>query len=85
MNQQRFLKGLVSEPFCSFAGSGLEGKPVGVKPFASDFIQRYGLRSASNVQRAIEPLLKRDVIDRGNGSFVIIDRFFKVWIQKIQI
>jgi hypothetical protein len=69
MNQRRFLTGLASEPF-------------GVKPFASDFIQRYGLRSASNVQRAIEPLLERDIIDRDNGSFVIIDRFFRLWIMK---
>ena len=69
LNQRRFLKGLASEP-------------SGVKPFASDFIQRHGLRSASNAQRAIEPLLERDIIDRDNGSFIIIDRFFKIWIQK---
>jgi hypothetical protein len=71
INQRRFLRGLASEP-------------MGVKPFASDFIQRHGLRSASNAQRAIESLLERDVIDRDNGSFIIIDRFFKIWIQKIQ-
>ena len=71
MNQQRFLKGLA-------------GEPKGVKPFSSDFIHRYGLRSASNVQRAIKPLLDRDIIDRDNGSFVIIDRLFRIWIQKIQ-
>ena len=71
INQRRFLEGLASEP-------------VGVKPFASDFIQRHGLRSASNAQRAIEYLLEKDVIDRDNSFFVIIDRFFKVWIQKTQ-
>jgi hypothetical protein len=71
INQRRFLKGLAADP-------------VGVKAFASDFIQRHGLRSASNVQRAIEYLLEKDVIDRDNSSFVIIDRFFKVWIQKTQ-
>jgi hypothetical protein len=71
MNQRRFLKGLASEP-------------TGVKPFASDFLQRHGLGSASNVQRAIESLLERDVIDRNNSSFIIVDRFFKIWVQKIQ-
>jgi hypothetical protein len=71
INPRRFLKGLASEP-------------TGVKPFASDFIQRHGLRSASNAQRAIESLLERDVIDRDNSSFIIIDRFFKIWIQKTQ-
>jgi hypothetical protein len=71
MNQRRFLKGLASEP-------------TGVKPFASDFLQRHGLGSASNAQRAIESLLERDVIDRNNSSFIIVDRFFKIWVQKIQ-
>jgi AAA+ ATPase superfamily predicted ATPase len=72
MNQRRFLKGLA-------------GEPAGVQPFASDFIQRYGLRTASNVQRVVEPLLERDIIDRNNGAFLIIDRFFRIWIQKIQL
>ncbi len=71
INQRRFLRGLASEP-------------PGVRAFASDFIQRYGLRSASNAQRAIESLLERDIIDRDNGSFIMIDRFFKIWIQKTQ-
>jgi AAA+ ATPase superfamily predicted ATPase len=71
VNQRRFLTGLASEP-------------PGIRVFASDFIQRYGLRSASNAQRAIESLLERDIIDRDNGSFIISDRFFKIWIQKTQ-
>jgi hypothetical protein len=71
MNQRRFLKGLASEP-------------PGVKPFASDFIQRHGLRSASNAQRVVESLQERDVIDRDNSSFIMIDRFFKIWVQKTQ-
>ncbi len=70
-NQRRFLRGLASEL-------------PGVRVFASDFIQRYGLRSASNAQRAVESLLERDLIDRDNGSFIMIDRFFKIWIQKTQ-
>ena len=71
MNQRRLLSGLANEL-------------SGVKPFASDFIGRYRLRAASNVQRAVDSLLERDVIDYENGSFVIIDRFFKIWIQKVQ-
>ena len=71
MNQRRFLSGLANEP-------------SGVKPFASEFIQRYRLRAASNVQRAADSLLERDIIDYEDGSFVITDRFFKIWIQKVQ-
>ena len=68
-NHQRFLRGLA-----------LEAK--GVAPFSSGFIARYGLRSASNAQRAAETLLERDVVDRENGSFTITDRFLRLWIQR---
>ncbi len=69
--QKRFLKGLASEA-------------AGVKVFAGEFVSRYGLSSASNAQRAVESLLARDVIDRDNGSFLITDRFFRLWIQSAQ-
>jgi hypothetical protein len=70
--QKRFLKGLAAEP-------------AGVKVFAGEFVSRYGLSSASNAQRAVEALLGKDAIDRDNGSFVISDRFFRLWIQSVQI
>jgi hypothetical protein len=70
--QKRFLKGLAVEQ-------------SGVKVFAGEFVHRHGLSSASNAQRAIEGLLAKDVIDRDNGSFVISDRFFRLWIQSAQI
>lgn len=69
--QKRFLKGLASEA-------------AGVKVFAGEFIGRHGLSSASNAQRAVEALLAKDVIDRDNGSFLITDRFFRIWIQSAQ-
>ena len=70
--QKRFLKGLAAEP-------------AGVKVFAGEFVSRHGLSSASNAQRAVEALLAKDVIDRDNGSYVISDRFFRLWIQSVQI
>lgn len=71
VNQRRFLKGLSAEP-------------AGVKVFGGDFLHRYGLRSPSNAQRVVKALLDKDIIDRSNGSFVIIDRFFRIWINKTQ-
>jgi len=68
-NQKRFLKGLAAEP-------------AGVQPFAAEFIQQHAIRSASNAQRAVAALLEKDVIDRDNGSFVITDRFFRLWILR---
>jgi uncharacterized protein len=72
LNQTRLLKGLASEP-------------AGVKPFAGAFVRRHGLGTASNSQRAVESLLNRDLIDRDNGSFLISDRFFRIWIAKRQV
>jgi hypothetical protein len=66
-----FLKGLASEA-------------AGLKLFAGQFLSHYGLSSASNTQRAVESLLGKDVIDRENGSFLITDRFFRLWIQSAQ-
>ncbi len=71
-NQQRFLVGLTNEP-------------PGTKPFSSNFLHRYKLGPASSAQRVVESLLERDIIDHDNGSFVILDRFLRSWIQKLQI
>lgn len=70
-HQRRFLTGLAMEP-------------AGVKPFSSAFTRRYSLRSASNSQRASQALVKKDLIEPENGSFVIVDRFFRLWIREIQ-
>jgi hypothetical protein len=69
--QKRFLKGLAAEA-------------VGVKVFAGEFVSRHGLSSASNAQRAVQALLAKDIIDRDNSSFLITDRFFRLWIQSAQ-
>jgi uncharacterized protein len=71
LQQKRFLKGLAAEG-------------AGVKVFAGEFVNRHGLGSASNAQRAVDALLARDLIDRDNGSFVISDRFLRLWIQSAQ-
>jgi hypothetical protein len=70
-NQRRFLTGLAAES-------------TRAQPFASAFVRRYGLRSSSNSQRAAEALLKRSVVDRDNGTFVFLDRFFRLWVQRLR-
>jgi hypothetical protein len=69
-HQRRFLAGLALEP-------------PGVKPFSSAFTRRHGLRSASNAQRASQALVERDLIDPENGTFVIVDRFLRLWIRRL--
>jgi type II secretory pathway predicted ATPase ExeA len=71
LSQKRLLKGLAAEA-------------TGVKVYAGEFVTRHGLGSASTAQRAVSGLLAKDVIDRDNGSFLITDRFFRLWIQSAQ-
>ena len=71
LSQKRLLKGLAAEA-------------TGVKVFAGEFVNRHGLGSPSNAQRAVHALLAKDIIDRDNGSYLITDRFFRLWIQSAQ-
>ncbi len=69
-NQRRFLVGLAREE-------------APVEPFSASFVKTYGLGTASSAQRAAEALLERDVVDRDDGSFVIGDRFLRIWLQRV--
>ncbi len=69
-NEQRFLRGLADR----------ETLP---QPFSSDFTRQYGLRSASNSQRAADSLVAKDLIEREAASFVINDRFLRLWISQL--
>lgn len=71
-NQQRFLVGLTDEH-------------NRMKPFSATFLRRYRLGTASSAQRVVDTLLERDIIDHEGRSFIILDRFFRMWIQKVQI
>ena len=47
---------------------------------ASDFREEYNLGAASSVQRTVESLLDKDLIDKTNGAYSIIDVIFRKWI-----
>lgn len=68
LNQQRFLRALAMEVDKA-------------KPFSSEFLQRYRLGSASSAQRVIKSLLGKDHVDHDNGSYIILDRFFRLWLR----
>ena len=69
-NEQRFLRGLAASD-------------VPPKPFSSDFTRQFGLRSASNAQRAAESLVAADIIEREASSYLITDRFLRLWINDL--
>jgi uncharacterized protein len=69
INQRRFLLGLA-----------VEGRHV--PPYSSAFLQKYGLGHRSSIQRLSSALIMRDVIDRDARSYLISDRFLRIWIRE---
>ena len=68
-NQQTLLRGLAAEG-------------PRARPFSSAFLKAHRLASSS-AHRAAEALLERDVIDREGEGYVIGDRFFRLWVQRL--
>ncbi len=62
--QRRFLRGLAAEE--------------GVSIFSSDFVERYGLKTQSHVQRVVKSLEHKGVLDEGR----IHDVFFREWLRR---
>lgn len=70
-NARRLLKGVAAEG-------------AGTQVFSAEFIRKYQLGSSSNAQRAVDLLMKKDIIDKEEGDIVIPDRFFRLWINSKQ-
>ncbi|MDI6731671.1 MAG: ATP-binding protein [Candidatus Margulisbacteria bacterium] len=51
--------------------------------FSHAFLIKYGLNSASAVQKARRTLEKKEIIERGNGHYTISDLFLKKWIARL--
>ena len=58
--------------------SATGGKAV----FSADNLSRWGFTSASQIAKALELLLKRDLVAK-NKRYSIQDVLFKRWIEKI--
>jgi len=58
---------------------GLEPK---AKIFSAQFLSEYHLGSPSSVQKALQNLIEKDLLDRENDHFVFQDPFFALWLQK---
>ncbi len=62
--------------------TGLAVEPPGAEIFGTAFIKSHHLSTPSSVQRAVDNLMARDVIDRNGNHFFISDRFFQIWIKR---
>lgn len=48
---------------------------------ASDFVGRHNLGAITSIQRSIQRLIERDVLDKQESGMVFTDVFFKEWIR----
>lgn len=72
-NQRRVLLGVARE-----ADGGGE-----VRPYGSDFLERYGLSSPSSVQRSLESLAARWHVVLGDGGPRVRDPLLAGWLCKV--
>lgn len=49
---------------------------------SQDFISRHNLPAASSVSLALKTLINREFIYKYNGSYIVYDRFFGMWLRK---
>lgn len=50
--------------------------------FSKNFLGKYGLGASSSIQKALKRLLEKDLVRQENNSYVILDLFFKKWIER---
>ena len=50
--------------------------------FSKKFLETYGLGPSSSIQKALKKLLKKELIQQENGSYIVYDLFFKKWIRR---
>lgn len=50
--------------------------------YSQDFINKYSLGGPATVQRAVDALEKKGLVDRENGNYIISDVFFGEWIKE---
>ena len=53
------------------------------RPFTKEYRARHGLPPATNVQKALTALRKRDLVQPRNGEQRIVEPFFDAWIRSV--
>ena len=49
-------------------------------PQSGEFLAKCGLKAASTVASALESLIDKDLVYRGDDGYVVYDRFFGLWL-----
>ncbi len=50
---------------------------------AGQFISKYRLKNVSSISRALNKLLEKELIYKSEKGYIIYDRFFGIWLQKL--
>ena len=50
---------------------------------SSDYSERNRLKSPSSTQRAVERLIKDDIIEKIDNTYFFRDPFFKIWLKEM--
>ncbi len=50
-------------------------------PFRLEALQRFGMSQPAVMMRALNSLVEKDLVDKENGTYEIIDVFFKRWVR----
>jgi hypothetical protein len=50
---------------------------------SSDYAKHYRLKSPSSTQRAVERLIKDDIIEKLGSTYFFRDPFFKIWLNEV--
>ena len=58
-----------------------QGKAIEITSF--EFIKKYGLRSSSSVQSAVNQLLEKEFVTREDNIYRVYDRFFCLWLTDV--
>ena len=58
-----------------------QGKATEITSF--EFIKKYGLKSASSVQAAVNQLLEKEFVAREGNIYRVYDRFFGLWLSDV--
>jgi uncharacterized protein len=53
--------------------------------FSTEFLRKYQLGAASSVQRMVERLIQKGIIDRSETGYRIIDPVFAHWIRRVDL
>lgn len=54
-----------------------------VSPQSSDFIKKYELPGASSIKSALDGLIDKDIVYRGNEGYIVYDRFLELWMKRL--